>query len=72
MSDASVLRLARTRPVLFAVLETLLTGACALVWFAFAGLLYLENRAHEPWDPTYPPAGPFSLPAVTAASLVLT
>lgn len=73
MSDASVLRLARTRPVLFAVLETLLTGVCALGWSVFAGLLYLENGTHEPWDPTSPPAGPFYLPAaVAAASLVLT
>ncbi|MFE6333777.1 hypothetical protein ACFVOK_11250 [Streptomyces sp. NPDC057798] len=73
MAEASVLRLARTRPLLFAVLETLLTGACALVWFAFAGLLHLEDGTHEGGDPTRLPAGAFALAAgVAAASLVLT
>ncbi|MER7570551.1 hypothetical protein [Streptomyces sp. NPDC126514] len=73
MSEASVLRLARTRPLLFAVLETLLTGACALVWFAFAGLLHLADGTHEGGDPTRLPAGAFALAAgIAAASLVLT
>ncbi|MFE0672880.1 hypothetical protein [Streptomyces sp. NPDC058867] len=73
MAEASVPRPARTRPLLFAVLESLLTGACALVRSALAGLLHPENRAHEPWEPTYPPAGPFYLLAFSAAvSLVVT
>lgn len=65
--EASLLRLARRRPVLFALFETLLTGACALVWYAFAGLLHLESQAYEPWDPVRPPAGPFFLLACVAA-----
>ncbi|MEV0176719.1 hypothetical protein AB0I00_37115 [Streptomyces sp. NPDC050803] len=73
MPEVSLLRLARTRPVLFAALETLLTGACALGWFAFAALLRLEGGAHAPQDPLSAPAGVFFvLACAAAASLVLT
>lgn len=73
MSDTSLQRLARSRPVLFALYETLLTGGCALFWSAVAGLLYLENAAHDPWDPDYPPARQFFLLAcVSALSLPVT
>lgn len=72
MTDVSLLRLARNRPVQFALFETLLTGACALVWYAFAGLLYLESQSEAEWE-DYPPAGPFFLLAYTAVfSLLLT
>lgn len=67
MSDASLLRLARSRPVLFALFESLLTAGCALFWYAVAGLLYLENAAHDPWDPDHPPARQFFLLACASA-----
>lgn len=57
LSDTSLPRLARSRPVLFALYESLLTGGCALFWYAVAGLLYLGNVAHDPWDPGYSPRG---------------
>ncbi|MCT9076298.1 hypothetical protein [Streptomyces fulvoviolaceus] len=67
MTDVSLLRLARTRPVQFALFETLLTGVCALVWYAFAGLLYLESQSEAEWEPDYPPAGPYFLMSYVAA-----
>ncbi|MET9787183.1 hypothetical protein [Streptomyces canus] len=73
LSDTSLSRLARGRPVLFALYETLLTGGCALFWYAVAGLLYLENAAHDPWDPDDSPARLFFLLAcVSALSLPVT
>lgn len=73
MTDTSLLRFARSSPLQFALLETLVTGTCALVWYAFAGLLYLESQSEAEWEPDYPPAGPFFLLAYAAAlSLLVT
>ncbi|MGW0583454.1 hypothetical protein ACWD25_47825, partial [Streptomyces sp. NPDC002920] len=59
--------------ILSAGLESVLTGGSALVWYALAVLLDLENTAREPWDPDYPSARPFFLLAyATGASLVVT
>jgi hypothetical protein len=61
------------RPVLSTELDTVVTGGSALLWYAVAALLYMENEAHEPWDPDYPSARPFFLLAyATGASLLLT
>ncbi|MDQ1048074.1 hypothetical protein [Streptomyces sp. V4I2] len=54
MTGTPVLRLARTRPTLFALFETALTGSCALVCYVFAGLLHLENQGRDTWDPSRP------------------
>ena len=51
-SDVAVLRFARSRPVLFALFETLLTGGCAVAWYVVAGLLYLESRSQPGGPPT--------------------
>lgn len=73
MSGTSLPRLARSRPVLFALYETLLTGGCALIWYAAAGLLYLESAAYDPWDPDHRPARLlFLLACVSALSLPVT
>ncbi|MCX4700575.1 hypothetical protein OG252_31850 [Streptomyces sp. NBC_01352] len=61
------------RPVLSTELDTVVTGGSALLWYAVAALLWMENEAHEPWDPDYPSARPFFLLAyATGASLLLT
>ncbi|MEV1069235.1 hypothetical protein [Streptomyces sp. NPDC050263] len=61
------------RPALSPVLEGVVTGGSALLWYALATLLYLENYTKEPWDPDYPSERPFFLLACTAgASLLLT
>ena len=73
MNDVSLLRLARRRPLLFALFETLLTGGCTLLWYMFAGLLSLENQSYETGNPDVPEARPFVLLAYAfALSLPLT
>lgn len=70
---AALRRFGRQRPLISATLESFLTGASVLVWFALAVLLDLENMSSDPWDPDYPSARPFYLLAyVTAGSLLLT
>lgn len=47
----SVWQLARRKPLLFALFETVLTAGCACTWYAFAALIGLQNRAGEAGDP---------------------
>ncbi|MFH0174812.1 hypothetical protein ACIA6D_37915 [Streptomyces cacaoi] len=66
-------RFVRPGEVLSSALETVVTAGSALLWYALAMLLYLENQAREPWDPDLPAEGPVFLLAYAAgASLLLT
>ncbi|MFI1033695.1 hypothetical protein [Streptomyces sp. NPDC020951] len=66
-------RTSRRMPTPSPALEGVVTGGSALLWYALATLLYLENQAKEPWNPDYPSERPFFLLACTAgASLLLT
>ncbi|MEU1188768.1 hypothetical protein [Streptomyces sp. NPDC005859] len=66
-------RFVRPGEVLSSALETVVTAGSALLWYALAVLLYLENEAREPWDPDHPDERLFFLPAhVAGASLLLT
>ncbi|MFD9318136.1 hypothetical protein ACFWDQ_10580 [Streptomyces sp. NPDC060053] len=69
-------RFVRPGEVLSSVLEPSSRPGSALLWYALATLLYLENQAREPWDPELPDEGPVLLLACAACaagvSLLLT
>ncbi|WP_371597971.1 hypothetical protein [Streptomyces sp. NBC_00564] len=69
----SVWQLARRRPLLFALFETVLTAGCAFTWYGLAALIGLRDRAGEAGDPELTYRHPlFVLAFVALAGLPVT